>query len=175
MSGAVMWGSMKSNMLLLAVAAAVLLPTHNVQAEDKEPRAVVEIGAAGEWSRPGWLASVGPKLGVEFGVIKDWLEIEISGSSLFRRRQTEYGTELIFKKPFTLSDKVEFMIGVGPAYSYTTGEGSKVAAEFGLDFMFWPTGEKKLGWFIEPSYSYSFSKGHERSIGVSVGLLVGIP
>src|SRR5215470_2115053 len=140
MSGAVMWGAMESNMLLFA--AAVLLPTQNVQAEDKDPRAVLAIGAAGAWSQPGWRASVGPKLGVEFGVIKDWLEIEISGSSLFRRRQTEYGTELIFKKPFTLSDKVEFMIGVGPAYSYTTGEGSKVAAD-SASTSIWPTGEKK--------------------------------
>jgi hypothetical protein len=161
--------------VLLGVTAALLLSAGTAHAEDKEPSAVLALGAAAEWSQPGWLASVGPKVGLEFPVIKDWLEIEISGSSLFRRGQTEFGTGILFRKPFTLSDKVEFMIGVGPAFSYTAREGSKAAGEISLDFMFWPTGEKKYGWFIEPSYSYSFMRGHERSLGVNVGLLVGIP
>jgi hypothetical protein len=40
--------------------------------------------------------------------------------------------------------------------------------------MFWPTPDRKFGWFLEPSYTYSFSNGHEQSLGVSVGLLVPI-
>ncbi len=28
------------------------------------------------------------------------------------------------------------------------------------------------GWFVEPSYSYSFSQGHEQSSGVSAGTLI---
>jgi hypothetical protein len=36
-------------------------------------------------------------------------------------------------------------------------------------------GAAKLGWFLEPSYDYSFGSGHDGSLGVSVGLLVPIP
>jgi hypothetical protein len=32
----------------------------------------------------------------------------------------------------------------------------------------------KLGWFVEPSYSYIFLGGHEQSFGVNVGLLIPI-
>ena len=44
-----------------------------------------------------------------------------------------------------------------------------------LDFMFWPWPERKFGWFFEPTYTYSFSKDHEKSLAVSVGLLIAIP
>src|SRR6516164_245501 len=42
--------------------------------------------------------------------------------------ETEWETDLLFKKPFTLSDKVEFMIGVGPAWSFSR-EGTKITGE----------------------------------------------
>ena len=74
-----------------------------------------------------------------------------------------------------MSDTVEFMVGVGPEWTYTTAGVGKIGAEVALDFMFWPWPGRKFGWFLEPSYSYSFSSGHEQSLGVSVGLLVPIP
>jgi divalent metal cation (Fe/Co/Zn/Cd) transporter len=37
------------------------------------------------------------------------------------------------------------------------------------------TPDRKFGWFVEPSYSYSFNKEHEQSLGVSMGLLIPIP
>jgi hypothetical protein len=40
--------------------------------------------------------------------------------------------------------------------------------------MFWPTGRHRFGWFLEPAYDYSFAGGHEQSIGMSAGLLIGI-
>jgi hypothetical protein len=36
-----------------------------------------------------------------------------------------------------LSNTLEFMIGAGPEWTYTD-RGNKIAAEFALDFMFWP-------------------------------------
>jgi hypothetical protein len=87
---------------------------------------------------------------------------------------TEWDTDLLFKKPFTLSDTVEFMVGVGPERTYTSGGMGKIGAEVALDFMFWPWPDRKFGWFVEPSYSYSLSGGHEQSLGVSVGLLIPI-
>jgi hypothetical protein len=61
------------------------------------------------------------------------------------------------------------MIGAGPAWSWSNGEGSKFAGTIAADFTYRPTGEKKFGWFVGPAYSDAFAKGHERSIGVTVG------
>jgi hypothetical protein len=40
--------------------------------------------------------------------------------------------------------------------------------------MFWPWPDRKYGWFLEPSYTYSFINGHEQSLGIGVGLLIAI-
>ena len=92
---------------------------------------------------------------------------------MFSRGRTEWDTDLIFKRPFTLSDKVEFMIGVGPQWTFSP-EGTKIGAE-AADFMFWPTPDRKYGWFLEPTYSSSFASGLEQSLGVTAGLLIPIP
>jgi hypothetical protein len=47
--------------------------------------------------------------------------------------------------------------------------------EDGLEWMIWPSADRKFGWFVEPTYSYSFSRGHEQSIGVTTGLIIAIP
>ena len=49
-----------------------------------------------------------------------------------------------------------------------------MGAEFALDFMIWPTKDRKLGLFIELTYSYSFDREREQSLGVSKGLLIPI-
>jgi hypothetical protein len=159
------------HMLLLVPAS--LLFTANAQAEDKEPTAIVELGAAGEWGLPG-ASSYGPSLAVEFTPIKDWLEIEVGVARMFHGGNGEWDTDLLFKKPFTLSDKLEFMVGVGPQWTFSR-EGTQAGAELALDFMFWPTAGRKYGWFLEPVYSYSFGSGHEQSFSTTVGLLIPIP
>jgi hypothetical protein len=154
------------------IAGSILLARMAYAAEEKEPTAIIELGGAGEWDFPK--GKIGPTAAVEFTPIKDWLEIEAGASTLFSGGRPEWTTDLLFKKPFTLSDKVEFMIGVGPEWTFSR-EGTKIAGEVAADFMFWPTPDRKYGWFLEPSYSYSFSKDHEQSLGVSVGLLIPIP
>jgi len=57
------------------------------------------------------------------------------------------------------------------AYGVTT---DSVAAEVAPDFMFWPSGHR-FGWYFEPSYEYKFGSGHEHSLGITGGLLIGIP
>jgi hypothetical protein len=52
---------------------------------------------------------------------------------------------------------------------------ASISAEIAGDFMFWPTGKHRFGWFLEPAYDYSFAGGHQQSIGTSGGLLIGIP
>jgi hypothetical protein len=159
---------------ILVVAGATLVQTFDKSwAEEKEPTAIVEVGGAGDWDLAKGGSSFGPSVAVEFNVIKDWLEIEVGVAPMFASGQTEWKTDLLFKKPFTLSDKVEFMIGAGPEWTFAR-EGTKIAGELALDFMIWPTSDRKFGWFVEPTYSYSFSKGHEQSLGASVGLLIAI-
>jgi hypothetical protein len=97
---------------------------------------------------------------------------------LFRRHSTEWSIDFLFKKPWTLSDKMEFMLGVGPEWIHANAFGIKrnsVAAEVAPDFMFWPSRKHRLGWYFEPSYEYKFGPGHEHSVGITGGLLIGIP
>ena len=158
------------------ITAFALCPMAQLRAEEKEPFAVIELGAATERSIQDGTYSVGPSASVEFPVIKDWLEIETGISPLFRPGQTEWQADLLFKKPFTINEHVEFMIGAGPQLSYATaGGGTQIASEIAIEWMIWPSTDRKFGWFVEPTYSYSFSKGHEQSIGVTTGLTIAIP
>jgi hypothetical protein len=111
-------------LLLLIVAPLIAAPA---QAEEKEPTAIVQIGGAGEWGLSG-PSAFGPSVAVEFIVIKDWLEIEAGVAPLFRRGRVEWDTGVLFKKPFTLSNQVEFMIGAGPQWTVTR-EGTKIGGE----------------------------------------------
>jgi hypothetical protein len=108
----------------------------------------------------------------------NWLELEAGVTPLFRRHSTEWSTDLLFKKPWTLSPKMEFMLGVGPEWIHTNAYGKKMNSagiEVAPDFMFWPSRKHKFGWYLEPSYDYKFGPGHEHSLGVTGGLLISIP
>jgi hypothetical protein len=144
---------------------------------DKEI-AVVEVGAAASQGLTWGGSSFGPDLAVEVTPIEHWLELEAGVTPLFSSRSTEWDVDLLFKKPWTLSKKAEFMFGVGPervhtrAHQVTT---NSVAAEAVGDFMFWPSaGKHRFGWYLEPAYEYNFGRGHEQSIGISGGLLIAI-
>jgi hypothetical protein len=148
------------------------------QSSDKEPAAVVELGGAGSWNLKDGGSSFGPDLAVEVTPIENWLELEAGTMPLFRRHSTEWDTDLLFKKPWTLSEKVEFMFGVGPEWIHTKEYGittNSLGGEVVLDFMFWPSAKHRFGWYLEPGYEYNFGQGHERSIGISGGLLIAIP
>lgn len=145
--------------------------------KEKEPAAELEIGAAAEWAVPGGGFGFGPSVGIEYTLIRDWLEVELEVSPVFGAGRTDWDTEFIFKKPFSLSDKVEIMPGVGPAWLYKTSNGQNTSS-FGavalLDVQIWPYPERNFGWFIEPSYTYDFGREHEQSLGVTFGLLIPI-
>ena len=69
------------------------------------------------------------------------------------------------------------MAGLGPEWVHTNQSGIKtnaLAAEFALDFMYWPAGKHTFGWSVEPAYDYAFGHGHDRSFGISWGLLIAI-
>ena len=82
--------------------------------KDKDPLAILEIGAATSWNVTGGAATFAPNFAVEATPIINWLEIEAGVSPFFTRNSTEWDTDLLVYKPWTLSRKAEFMLGVGP-------------------------------------------------------------
>lgn len=138
----------------------------------EEPFAVGEIGGAMNWNIKGFSPSGGPTIAIEYTPIEDWLEIELGGTQSYSKGASELSFDLIFKKPYTISKKLEFMFGLGPEFS--SMKANAWAAEFALDFMYWPFKKRLFGFYAEPAYDYSFAAGNEQSIGFSGGLLIGI-
>jgi hypothetical protein len=168
-----MGGEMNRSLAAVLLTAALIASGHGAIAaeKDNDPLWVAMIGGAGEWPTHDTFKS-GPSFSIEFNVIKDWLEVEVGTAKLFRGSASEFETEVVFRKPFTLSQTAEVMIGLGPIWSKAKDESWKVGTTFVADFMFWSSPEKKFGWFVEPSYSI-VNPGNERSFALSAGLLVG--
>jgi hypothetical protein len=145
------------------------------QSIEKEPVAVVEIGGAASRSLND--GSSGTTVAVEVTPIENWLELEAGVTPLFNSSSTEWDTDLLFKKPWTLSSKAEFMFGVGPEWVHTNRAGAtenSLSAEVAFDFMFWPSAKHSFGWYLEPGFEHNFGRGHEQSAGISGGLLIAI-
>jgi hypothetical protein len=139
--------------------------------------AILEVGAATNWNFNGGAATFAPNLAAECTPIENWLELEAGVSPFFTRNSTEWDTDFLFKKPWDLTKKAEFMLGVGPQWAHVRQSGKtsdSLSAELAGDFMFWPTGKHRFGWYLEPAYDYSFAGAHQQSIGMSAGLLIGI-
>ncbi len=178
---------MRTSVLTLVGACVFSLPllvhgqlVHDPGEVDKEKdsAAIVELGAATNWNVTGGAATFAPNLAVETTPVEHWLELELGVSPFYTRDTTEWDTDLLFKKPWTLSSKAEFMLGVGPEWVHLRQHGvttNSIAAELAGDFMFWPARRHRFGWFLEPAYDYSFAGGHVQSIGMSAGLLISIP
>ena len=167
--------------LLLTLAAparaqSASAPQPHVVVDD-DPSVILEVGAASSWNTSGGAATFAPSLAAETTPIENVLELELGVSPFYTRNSTEWDTDLLFKKPWTLSSKAEFMLGVGPQWAYLKQNGktsNTLAGEVAADFMFWPNGKHRFGWFLEPAYDYSFASGHQQSIGVTAGLLIGL-
>jgi hypothetical protein len=167
-------------LLLLAMQASSQTPSGHPQkaGEDKDPIAIVELGAATSWNFSGGAATFAPNLAAEVTPIENWLELEAGVSPFYTHKSAEWDTDLLFKKPWTLSRKAEFMLGVGPEWVHLRQNGkvtNSISGEVAGDFMFWPARKHRFGWYLEPAYDYSFAGGHQQSIGMSGGLLIGIP
>jgi hypothetical protein len=144
---------------------------------DQENKAILEFGAASSWNVSGGAATFAPNLAVEIEPIENWLELELGVSPFYTHTTKEWDTDLLFKKPWTLSRKAEFMFGIGPEWVHLKQNGrwiNTLAGEVAGDFMFWPTGKHRFGWYLEPAFDYSFQRGHQKSIGISGGLLIGV-
>ena len=116
--------------------------------EDKDPIAIVELGAATSWNFSGGAPTFAPNLAAEMTPIENWLELEAGVSPFYTRKSTEWDTDLLFKKPWTISRKAEFMLGVGPEWVHLRENGkvsNSISGEVAGDFMFWPTGKHRFG------------------------------
>ena len=108
-------------------------------------------------------------------MIEDWLEIEAGVTPLVGNSHLEWDSGLLFKKPYALSKSVDFEVGVGPSWLHTTSGGrttNSLGGEAAREFQVWPSPDRKLGWYLEPSYGCDFGRGHEQSLGVTLGLLI---
>ncbi|HWZ17061.1 MAG TPA: hypothetical protein VNW95_17615 [Mucilaginibacter sp.] len=144
---------------------------------EKEPIAIAGLGGAASSDIKSGRSSFGYNISVEFTPIENWLELEIGVTPTFGAHLREQDIDILFKKPWTLSPKVEFMFGLGLAWNHTSSYSvttNSVGGELALDFMFWPSAKRRFGWFLEPAYEYGFGQGHEQSVGISGGLLVAI-
>ena len=148
-----------------------------VRAADDDNKAVLEVGAATSWNVSGGATTFAPNLAAEKTVIENWLELEIGVSPFYTHTAKEWDTDLLFKKPWTLSRKAEFMLGIGPQWTHLKQDGrwtNTLAGEVAGDFMFWPSDKHRFGWYLEPACDYSFARGHQKSLGISFGLLIGL-
>jgi hypothetical protein len=172
-------GGSRATKCLLMLALFLCFGRAFAQPDDqKEPVAIVEVGGAPGWSITGGGSSFSPTAAIEVTPIENWLEIEAGVTPIFSRHSTEWDTDLLFKKPWTISKKMEFMFGMGPEWINIRKFGittNSVGAEVALDFMFWPSVKHRFGWYLEPGYDYNFGRGHEQSLGMSGGLLIAIP
>ena len=171
------WRHITTKLILLA---SFFLCAGNgyAQSVEKEPAAVVELGGAGSWNIKNGGSAFGPTAAVEVTPIENWLELEAGVTPLFSSHTTEWDIDLLFKKPWALSRKAEFMLGVGPEWVHTTKYSmttNSISGEVVADFMFWPSAKHRFGWYLEPSYEYNFGRGHDQSLGISGGLLIAIP
>jgi hypothetical protein len=91
------------------------LPAFGQAAQDTDDTvAILEVGAATNWNFNGGAATFAPNLAAECTPMENWLELEAGVSPFYTRNSTEWDTDFLFKKPWTLSKKAEFMVGVGP-------------------------------------------------------------
>ena len=149
----------------------------HLPAVDDDPRVILEVGAALNWTISGGAATFAPSLAIETTPIENWLELEAGITPIYTRNSQEWDADFLFKKPWTLTPKAEFMIGVGPGWAHLTQKGRTsdvFSGEVAGDFMFWPTGRHHFGWFLEPAYEYNFAAGHQKSIALTAGLLIGL-
>jgi hypothetical protein len=142
--------------------------------EEKDHAVVFELGWAGDWSHEEGLHPIGATFAFEVTPIERWLELEIGVSALRADDATEVPISVLFKKPWQMSPKFEFMIGVGPELIHVTGNAPQTywGLSSVVDFMVWP--KRNVGWYVEPGYEVTFHDGTaHHGLAVAAGLLIG--
>ena len=132
------------------------------QSVEQGPPAVIELGGAVARSFTEAQSSFGATIAVEVTPIENWLELEAGVTPLFRRHSTEWSVDFLLKKPWTLSDRKEFMVGVGPEWIHTNATGvrmNSVGVEIAPDFMFWSSRKHRFGGIWSRATSTNLGRG----------------
>ena len=161
-------------LLIVAWVSAVRAQSVTPPPTDEGDHAIVfELGWAADCSRAEGLHN-GGAFAFEVTPIEHWLELEFGFTAIRADGSTEMPVDVLFKKPWQISPRFEFMIGVGPELIHATGPDHATfwGVSSVLDFMFWPT--RNVGWYLEPGYEVTFRDGTKRhGLGLAVGLLIG--
>ena len=141
-------------------------------ADEVEPRVIYELGWAANWSNQEGLRPGGLTFAFEVTPIERWLEIEVGATVVHAAPVTETSVDVLFKKPWTISRRVELMAGAGPELIYATGgAGASGGFEAVLDVMIWPS--RAFGWYVEPGYEAVFQSGTiHHGAAIAAGLLI---
>ena len=71
--------------------------------DNKNNKAILEVGSATNWTVSGGAAQFAPNLVAEITAIEKWLELEVGVSPFYTHATKEWDLDLLFKKPWTLS------------------------------------------------------------------------
>ena len=155
---------------------------HHEHEEHEEPAVTIKLGGSFERSVSDYTNSGGPTAALETGLLHDALEMELGSTALLKDGHTTWKTGLIFKKPFEITENMEFELGAGPlwfhrAYDIDEEEAQRDSAgvEGVAELVFWPGSHRSLGMYVETGYSYDFGKGHEKAAGAGAGILIPLP
>jgi hypothetical protein len=159
---------------LIAVAAACPRPARaDERGADPERTIILGIGGAGELEVPSITPHAGANIMFEWEAIESWLEIEADLSILRIANGYELPIAVLFKKPFRLTPRFEYMIGLGPQVVRVAGATTEThyGGEVALDLMYWHT--PRSGAWVEPAYDFTLGTGASQSLGITAGAMVG--
>jgi hypothetical protein len=173
------WNSARRLIIAAIVLGASCVPVaaqsaSPVRSNDEDHSIIYELGWAGSYSRAEGIHARGATFAFEVTPIPDRLELECGVTAIRASGATETSVDLLFKKPWSLSRHIEFMIGLGPEIIHATGAeaGTFWGISAVVDFMFWPS--KNVGWYLEPGYDATFRNGVMRhGFAMTGGLLIG--
>jgi hypothetical protein len=161
-------------LIALAATRANAQSAAPVSPKDDDHSVVYELGWASDYSRAEGFHAKGATFAFEVTPVPDRLELEVGLTAIRANGVTETSVDLLFKKPWTLSKRIEFMAGIGPELIHATG--AEAGTFWGVsavgDLMFWRT--KNVGWYLEPGYEAAFRAGTARQgFAMAAGLIVG--
>ncbi len=160
---------------ILACARLIPNAAHATGAGPRSPppqesyQFVLGAGAAAETETPT-AGHFGAAVFLEFEAIDEWLELELGAQILATATGREASLDLLVKKPFRVTPRLEVMTGLGPTVVQSSGAGETRTAwgiEAAVDVMYWPVG--RLGFWAEPAYEIVLSRGFAHALSCTAG------
>jgi hypothetical protein len=161
--------------LAAGMGPVVDAPTLTAQVPEESDHSITfELGWAADWSRHEGTRAAGGTFAFEVTPIEHWLELEVGATAIHAPENVETSLDVLFKKPWRVSPRFEFMVGVGPEliHEARSGGGTHWGVSAVADLMFWP--KRNIGWYLEPGYEAGFqSGGTQHGLALAAGILIG--